>query len=31
MAPEAYVAEDGIVGDQWEERLLVLGILDARV
>jgi hypothetical protein len=24
MAPAAYVAEDGLVGHQWEERPLVL-------
>jgi len=24
MAPAAYVAEDGLVGHQWEERSLVL-------
>jgi hypothetical protein len=24
MAPTAYVAEDGLVGHQWEERPLVL-------
>jgi hypothetical protein len=24
MAPDTYVAEDGLVGHQWEERLLVL-------
>jgi hypothetical protein len=29
MAPAAYVAEDGLVGHQWEERLLVLRRLDA--
>jgi hypothetical protein len=31
MAPAAYVAEDGLVGHQWEERSLVLGRLDAPV
>jgi hypothetical protein len=25
MALAAYVAEDGLVGHRWEERLLVLG------
>jgi len=28
MAPVAYVAEDGLVGHQWEEKLLVLPRLD---
>jgi hypothetical protein len=27
MAPAAYVAEDGLVRNQWEERPLVLGRL----
>jgi hypothetical protein len=27
MAPAAYVAEDGLVGHQWEDRPLVLGRL----
>jgi hypothetical protein len=31
MAPAAYVAEDGLVGHQWEERTLVLRRLDAPV
>jgi hypothetical protein len=31
MTPAAYVAEDGLVGHQWEERLLVLRRLDAPV
>jgi hypothetical protein len=31
MAPGTYVAEDGFVGQQWEERPLVLGRLDAPV
>jgi hypothetical protein len=29
MAPAAYVAEDSLVGHQWEERPLVLKRLDA--
>ena len=29
MAPDAKAAEDGLVGHQREERLLVLEILDA--
>jgi hypothetical protein len=28
MTLAAYVAEDGLVGHQWEERPLVLGRLD---
>jgi hypothetical protein len=31
MAPAAYVAEDGLVGHQWEERPLVLRRLDVPV
>jgi hypothetical protein len=31
MTPAAYVAEDGLVGHQWEERPLVLRRLDAPV
>jgi hypothetical protein len=31
MTPDAYVAEDGIVGRQWEERPLVLRMLDVPV
>jgi hypothetical protein len=31
MAPATYVAEDGIVGHQWEERPFVLRRLDALV
>jgi hypothetical protein len=31
MAPAAYVAEDGLVGQQWEKRPLVLRRLDAPV
>jgi hypothetical protein len=31
MAPTAYVAEDGLVGHQWEERPLVLWRLNAPV
>ena len=31
MAPAAYAAEDGLVGNQREERLLVLRRLDATV
>ena len=31
MAPAAYVAEDGHVGHQWEERSFVLGKLDVPV
>jgi hypothetical protein len=31
MAPAAYVAEDGLVGHQWEERHLVLWRLYAPV
>jgi hypothetical protein len=31
MTPDAYVAENGLVGRQWEERPLVLGRLDAPV
>ena len=31
MAPASYVAEDGLVLHQWEERPLVLGRLDAPV
>jgi len=31
MAPATYVAEDGLVGHQWEERTLVLGRPDAPV
>jgi hypothetical protein len=30
MAPSTYVAEDGLLGHQWEERPLVLWRLDAR-
>jgi hypothetical protein len=29
MAPATYVAEDGLVRHQWEERPLILGRLDA--
>jgi hypothetical protein len=29
MAPAAYVAEDGLVSYQWEERLLILWSLYA--
>jgi hypothetical protein len=29
MAPAVYVAEDGLVGHQWEERPLVLWRLEA--
>jgi hypothetical protein len=29
MAPAAYVAEDGLVGYQWEERPLGLRVFDA--
>ena len=29
MAPAAYVAEDGLVGHQWEWRPLLLRMLDA--
>jgi hypothetical protein len=29
MAPDIYVAEDGLVWHQWEGRPLVLGKLDA--
>jgi hypothetical protein len=29
IAPAVYVAEDGLVGHEWEERPLVLGWLDA--
>jgi hypothetical protein len=29
MAPAAYIAEDCLVGHQWEERPLVLGRLNA--
>jgi hypothetical protein len=29
MAPAAYVAEDGLVGHQWEEKPLVIWRLDA--
>jgi len=28
VAPDAYVAEDGLVGHQWEEKPLVLPRLD---
>jgi len=28
MAPSGYVAEDGVVGHQWEEKPLVLQRLD---
>jgi hypothetical protein len=31
MAPAAYVAEDGLVGHQWEERSLVLWKLQTPV
>jgi len=31
MAPAAYVAEDGLVGHQWEENPLVLPRLDLPV
>jgi hypothetical protein len=31
MAPAAYVAEDGLVGHQWEDWPLVLRRLDAPV
>ena len=31
MAPAAYVAEDGLVGHQWEERHLIMGRLYAPV
>ena len=31
MAPEAYVAEDGLVRYQWKKRPLILGRLDAPV
>ena len=31
MAPATYVAEDGLVGHQWEERLLGLRVFDAAV
>jgi hypothetical protein len=31
MVPDAYVAEDGLAGHQWEERPLVLKRLDAPV
>jgi hypothetical protein len=31
MVPDTYVAEDGLVGHQWEERPLVLGSLVAPV
>jgi hypothetical protein len=31
MAPDAYVAEDGLVGHQWEERPLAMWKLDALV
>jgi len=31
MAPAAYVAEDGFVGHQWEEKPLVLPRLDPPV
>jgi len=31
MAPAAYVAEDGLVGHQWEEKPLVLPRLDPPV
>jgi hypothetical protein len=31
MAPAAYVAEDGLVRHQWEERPLVLRRLDPTV
>jgi hypothetical protein len=30
-APAAYVAEDDLVGHQWEERFLGLRVLDAQV
>ena len=31
MAPAAYVAEDDLVGHQWEERSLGLRVFDAQV
>jgi hypothetical protein len=31
MAPATYVAEDGLVGHQWEERTLGLRVFDAPV
>jgi hypothetical protein len=31
MAPATYVAEDGLVGDQWEEWPLGLRVFDAPV
>jgi hypothetical protein len=31
MAPATYIAKDGLVGHQWEERTLVLGWLNAPV
>lgn len=31
MAPAAYVAEDGLVGHGWEEKPLVLAMLDPPV
>ena len=31
MAPAAYVAEDGLVGHQWEERPLGLRVFNAPV
>jgi len=31
MTPTAYVAEDGLVGHQWEEKPLVLPTLDPSV
>jgi len=30
MAPAAYVAQDGLVGHQWEEKPLVLPRLDSQ-
>ena len=31
MAPAAFVAEDGLIWHQWEDRLLVLSSLDVLV
>jgi len=31
MAPAAYVADDGLIGHQWEEKALVLPRLDPSV
>jgi hypothetical protein len=31
VLPASYVAENGLVGHQWEERSMVLGKLDAPV